>query len=495
MDILKKFKIPVFVLISLIVVFLSIQNIDSQYMWSDEIFSFNAAEMIIQKGEPLYDSGLYYARAVVYHRLLAFSMGIFGENEFGSRILNVPFLVGISVIVGLFVNALLKKKISKEKNFTVSFIAGLLYYISNFATAMIRETRMYTFSTFFFFLAVFFFYKAVVSPPKKGNVYFKWMDFRFNVFLLGLSFLSAYLAYATQPINILFGLGVIIFFVVYGILKRNYKYFLLSIFFTVCGLLYTYKYFGSLDLALVFSQLSPEWAETSSPLYYGILTVRNFPFVLYIVPLSGYFLFKERDTCIGYIGSNLLVFLGFLSFQSAKHERYWQNVVPLLIVIAVYVCFLFFQTEKRKLPRIVLTILIVISSVFHIYLAGKEYIEIETYTPHSIGVHKKLQFNSVFEYLDENLVEEDILIADFHSAYTLYEKGYNIDYLLLPDDDVNLVWGEDDLYFDIPIVKYSELDTVTEGKNGYIVIRDMDRFGKIEGVKIEEFTRPEVYKF
>ena len=184
-------KIITAVILGILAIYLSVLHIDSQYMWSDEIFSFHAGKMIIEKGEPLYDSGLYYGRAEIYHKLLALSMKIFGINEFGSRILNIPFLIGTAVIVGLFIYDLLKKtKLEKEKNITISYLGGLAYYISNFATAMVRETRMYTFSTFFFLLAVFLFYKGFVNPYKKGKRKIVWYEIDINIYCICAGLLS-----------------------------------------------------------------------------------------------------------------------------------------------------------------------------------------------------------------------------------------------------------------------------------------------------------------
>lgn len=489
-------KIITAVILGILAIYLSVLHIDSQYMWSDEIFSFHAGKMIIEKGEPLYDSGLYYGRAEIYHKLLALSMKIFGINEFGSRILNIPFLIGTAVIVGLFIYDLLKKtKLEKEKNITISYLGGLAYYISNFATAMVRETRMYTFSTFFFLLAVFLFYKGFVNTNEKGSIRIKWCDININIYYILAGLVSFYFCYATQPINVLLGLGVIVFFIISSILKKNYKHLIIAGLITILGLAYMYKGFDTWNVLSVFKELSPDWATTFTPLYYSILTVRNLPFVLFTAPLAIYFLIKKRDTSIAYLSGIVISFWVFLSLQSAQHERYWQDVIPLLVILSVYVIVLFYKEGKNKILKTILTVLVICSSIFHIYLSVKEYIEIDTYTPHSISIQKKLQFNSLFIYLDENLADEDILIADFHSAYTLYEKGYNIDYLLLTDDDVNLVWGEYDLYFDIPIVKYSDLDDITKENDGYVIVRDYTKFEYIPGIEIEEFTRPEVYKF
>ena len=81
------------ILILIISIIIQLSYIGDTYFWTDEVFSFNAGKMILEKGIPLYDSGLYYGRALIYHYLLAGSMAIFGIDEFGSRVINVFFNV------------------------------------------------------------------------------------------------------------------------------------------------------------------------------------------------------------------------------------------------------------------------------------------------------------------------------------------------------------------------------------------------------------------
>ena len=482
-------------LISSIVIYLTYISIDSQYMWSDEIYSFNAGTMILEKGQPLYDSGLYYDRASLYHRLLALSMKFFGVNEFGSRILNIPFLIGIAILVGIFVNELTKNLKTKSRLW-ISYLSGLFYYISNFSIAMGRETRMYAMSTFLFTLSVWLIYKTFINPFKRGLVRIKWLDLELNVFTLLLTIPVFYIAYQTQPINILLGLGVVLFFFINALTnKKKRKQFLVVLIFLILGLAYTFHYFDHLNIIEIFNTLSPDWATSLNPLYYSVLTVRNLPFIFLILPLTIYYLIRKYDSVLIYLSSIMFTLWGFLSLQSAQHERYWQNFIPLLVILSVYVVTVFLNETKKKNLKIFIYLLLSIFSIFHIYLSYKEYTEIDTYTRTSIGIHKKLEFNSLFDYFDNILNEDDILVADFHSAYTLYGKGYNIDYLLLPDDDVNTRWGDYDLYFDIPIVKESELGGILDGNSGYIVIRDYDRFNEIKEDIVEEFKRPEVYKF
>ncbi len=80
-------------------IFLLLYKIGDQYLWTDEVYSFEAAENIIEKGNTVFVTGMDYSRAFLYHHFLAFSMEIFGENELGSRIINIPFILGTMVLI------------------------------------------------------------------------------------------------------------------------------------------------------------------------------------------------------------------------------------------------------------------------------------------------------------------------------------------------------------------------------------------------------------
>jgi hypothetical protein len=480
--------IPLIILIAI-----CLYGIEKQYMWSDEVYSFHAAEMILEKGEPIYDSGLIYARSPIYHKLLSISMDIFGSNELGSRLLNIPFWLGTSFVIFLFVYNLVGF-VKGERRPLLALATAIFYLISNFGIAMLRETRMYGMSTFFFVLSTYFLYKGLIATDKKYSIKILRIsiDWRY-----ALAFIPTFLvAFNTQPINIILGLGILVFFLVSGILNKNIVHVGISILIGIAGVLLTYLMYGTFDLLEIFSELSPSWAMDSSILYYSILTVRNMPFVILAVPIAIYMTLWKKKIEIIYLSSIVLSFLVFLSFQNAQHERYWQAIVPLIIILSSYIFVLFFKNIRIGVYKKILLIALLISSIFHVYLSTKEITEIDTYTQTSLSIHKKLQYNSLEKYLNENMTESDLLIADFHSTYTLYQKGFTIDYLLLPKNDVNWIWEDKDLYFDIPLINENELKTLLENENGYLIIRDSENFKEFTNImRIYQYNRPKVYRF
>ncbi|MGI6423139.1 MAG: hypothetical protein ACOX0X_00770 [Candidatus Dojkabacteria bacterium] len=475
----------------LIIISICLLGLEKQYMWSDEVFSFHAAKMIIEKGEAVYDSGLIYGRAPIYHHLLAYSMKIFGVNEFGSRILNIPFWLGTSTVIFLFVKEAITF-IKGEKRYMTALSVSLFYLISNFAIAMLRETRMYGMSTFFLILATYLLYKAIINPQKRYKIFNIEVDIRYAIAFLPIM----YIAYNTQPINILLGLGIAIYYLLSGFLHKQRSNFLIFVLLILAGLGLMYLRYDSLNIVNVFSELSPDWAKSANIPYYSFLTVRNLPIVVVALVATLYILYKKRDRTILLLTSIILGFLTFLSLQPAQQERYWQAVIPLIVILSFLSIFLATKEIKASNLKKVLIATTVLSLLVHLPLSIKEIVEIDTYTKSSLSIHKKLEYNKLSSYLKNNLKDEEILIADSHSAYTLYAKGFDVDFLLLPDDSVDWRWEEKDIYFNIPLINDDQLDSLLEQeKDGFLVVRDPEGLKKIEYSRVPTFNRPTLYRF
>ena len=67
-------------------------ELDRQYLWTDDVISFMAAERLLLTGSTTFETGLPYPGAALYHHLLAGSLWLFGSDVFGSRIINIGFL-------------------------------------------------------------------------------------------------------------------------------------------------------------------------------------------------------------------------------------------------------------------------------------------------------------------------------------------------------------------------------------------------------------------
>lgn len=151
------------------------------------------------------------------------------------------------------------------------------------------------------------------------------------------------------------------------------------------------------------------------------------------------------------------------------------------------------KNEKYIIIGISLLIFIPQSIIF-----GKEFSEIDTYTKSSLSIHKKMDFNYLFEYLNsvEDL-DKRTLVADYHSAFTLIEKGFKVKYILITEKRNLSEKKGSDPYFNIPYLIYSEdsLKDFIKGKKYIFVIRDFESFNGIDSVlkKNSDFEKPQVF--
>ena len=476
------------VLIGIIVIlgaiWLLLYRIGNQYMWTDEVYSFEAAQMVIKAGETTLPTGMTYPRATVYHHLLASSMELFGENEFGSRIINIPFILGTMILIYF---------ILKKKNKLLGLSGSLLYLTTNFTIALVRETRMYSMTTFFLTLTVFSLYKGFISVKNGKKIRIGKLEYEVNIPWLVLTLISFYLMYDTQPLTLLFGFGIILFYFFKFILEKKKEDLLLIICLTILATLGMYLRYGTLNLIDLYFELSPEWANNYPPPlpYYSFILGINLPWCFLFAPITLFILGKDSKKWNLYIFSIFFVMLLVLSLLQAQVERYIVSIIPLLIILTLASLRSFYTYLRKIKPRLskffipLVTLIILVPQSIYLY---KELNEIDTYTKYSVAIYKKYKFNDLREYLNENFGETDYLIADFHSIYTLYGMDFHIDYFLLPQGDQHWKWGERDAYFGIPLMNY-ERDLLNfteqakkEGKKVFIILRDERLFDNIDDI-------------
>lgn len=495
---MKKINWRLIGIVSVIIVLgtlLLLYKLGAQYMWSDEVFSFHAARMILEKGIPLYDSGLYYSRSVIYNYLLAFSMKCFGINEFGSRVINIPFAIGTTLLIFFFLRDIFRNKQNKN---IVSMGGSLLYLTMNFTLASVRETRMYAMTVFFFTLSVIAFYYAFISSHNTKILKIKDLNIRYNLPWILVFIASFLIGYDTQPISIIMGVGLLTYYIFSFIFKRKKESLLFIVAMVLIGLLAVYNIYHTFNVYQVFLSLSPAWA-TDPPklLYYPILLVRNLPGIAILSPFILFSLVKYRKNLDWYLFINFIVYVLFISLQRAQHERYLEPtlaILPVLLIISITRIFPLLGKLSKRLKNTILVLLIFVLTIPQGYLLHKELNEIDTYTPTSIAIYKKMQFNALFNYLDTQDLKDTVIIADFHSAMTLYEKGYKVDYILVnkPQED------ESDVYFNIPYLVYGDdfKSKLEQNPNHLVILRDYSVYPDISSYvnQITELTEPRVYR-
>ena len=474
-------------------------KIGEQYMWTDEIFSFHAAKMIIQKGQAIYDSGLNYTRSGIYHKLLAWSMQTFGINEFGSRIINVPTILATGLISFFFTKDLTKKS---KNTFIISLTSAILYVTSTFSIALARETRMYAMLTLFFTLATYAFYKGIISKQSTKILTIGKWKFRYNIPWICILLLSLYIAYNTQPITIIFGVGILMYYIYQSIFKRKKEDILITIAISLLGILVIFLQYDTLNIYTVFKSLSPDWA-TNPPvyMYYSAVLARNLPGIALLSPILIFTIFNKRKKTDILLFSVLSTYIIFMSLQKAQGERYIQTIIPILIILFVVTMYRTLSKilkKKLRTKEFLLATLIFLVGAPHIYLLQKEIQEIDTYTKTSLGIHKKMKFDDLFTYLETKDLNNYIIIADYHSAFTLYEKGYNIDYILVQENDVDVQKGiTKDPYFNIPYTIYEkDFKELVRNQPRIVITRDYEKFTDIEEilVRYDALEKPRVYR-
>ena len=134
--------------------FLRVWKLGLPSLWIDESTSAIASLNILAKGLPIFDSGLLYSRAYLFHYLQAFFL-LFGQTEFLARF--------VSVIFGLLI-IFLAYKIGREYSKSGGLISALFMAVFYLEVFYSRQARFYQLFQLMFFLSLYLLYKS-----KKNN--------------------------------------------------------------------------------------------------------------------------------------------------------------------------------------------------------------------------------------------------------------------------------------------------------------------------------------
>lgn len=465
-------------------------KLDQQYLWTDEVFSFHAAERIVETGESVFETGFPYDRSPIYHKIVAISMSLSEDDVWASRVINIPFILLTSILLYLLQR--------DEKDVRKKLIPVLLYLSANFTLAMVRETRMYAMTTAIFTLMLFTFIKAYVAPLKKTVIKIWKLEYTIDILWAILFGAVTLLGILHHPILLLFGLALLSYFVIEGVLEKKPENILLILTIVVSAFMYTYLKYGDFDLIAVFALFSPDLGE-SSYIYYLILIARNFPWMLALSPILIIGALKDRSRQGIFINTVLAIYLILLSLQEAKHERYLQVLLPILLFQSINYIFTFKDSLKNQTLFIrdavkILIILLILST--HSYLYIKELNEITTYTEHSIALQKKFDLREAAQFTQQ--FENVEVIADFHSAFTLMSQGIKVKKIVVTKDHPELARGEEDVYYGIDFIIYPDelLKELNDKAMDILIIRDFETYPELAGDRMEQvegFDTPRVF--
>ncbi len=149
----KNSTVILLVLILLFALILRVYALGKAPMWVDETISSLAATKILENGLPMFDSGMLYTRALLFHYMQAFFI-LFSHTDFAARL--------VSVFCGL-ATVLLAFYIGKQFNNATGLTAALLTAVFFLEVLYSRQARFYQLFQLLFFLTIFLLYKSKES--------------------------------------------------------------------------------------------------------------------------------------------------------------------------------------------------------------------------------------------------------------------------------------------------------------------------------------------
>ncbi len=165
-DLFKKINWEI-IFLSLILIFaffIRVYNLGNPSLWVDEATSSMASKMILTKGIPLFDSGLLYSRAYVFHYAQAFFM-LFGQTDFLVRFISIIFGL-LTIVLAYFIG----KEYSKSSGIICALFMAVFYLEVFFS----RQARFYQLFQLMFFLSLYLLYKSKKNP---NYIYFALASF------------------------------------------------------------------------------------------------------------------------------------------------------------------------------------------------------------------------------------------------------------------------------------------------------------------------------
>ena len=198
----RKHRVALFALLAIVVLagtYLRFANLGRLDLWIDEPYHLYSAQSLNETGEPYLPSGVRYARAPLYTRLVAVSFRLFGLSEFSVRFPSA--FLGVVGIVAVF---WMGRYLFSGK---VGLLAAFFIAFSYYALAWSRISRFYTLFQLFYMVGVFLVFKGLEGIPQSlaqvgKDVFKKSFLLKIGVMVLGLAALLV--SYKTQLIATMF---------------------------------------------------------------------------------------------------------------------------------------------------------------------------------------------------------------------------------------------------------------------------------------------------
>lgn len=396
---ITKNEIILFSFILLFAFLLRIYSLGSSPLWIDESTSSMASRMILEKGIPLFDSGLYYSSAYVLHYSMAFFM-LFGQTDFFARFVSVIFGL-LTVVLAYFIG----KEYSKSGGIITSLFFAVFYLEVFFS----RQSRYYQLFQLVFFASLYFLYKSKDKP-----------------FYLIPALIAFFIAIDTH-LEALILAPVFILHILY----YNRKQWFASIF---PGILLVRKFLTAIRLSSGSSEITANYVG----LYFSYLSNMIYLLILFIPGLIWSFFKKKRLTLLIVVPS-VLTLLGVFSLQTFAFRYAYFFVFPLLLFSSLLFAFLYDRYGKLMLIPLLLLILVPSNLFFpHTY--------VNIITPISYNFNDYSSPETNFKIIPQNVISElksdTILISYFSSNVEWYirKPDFVIPFSLdgIGDDEISM---------------------------------------------------------
>lgn len=310
--------------------FLRVYGLGTPCFWIDESISSMASEMILQKGFPIFDSGLFYDRALAFHYLQSFFL-LFGQTEFLARF--------ISVIFGLL-TILLAYFIGKEYSKSGGIISALFMSVFYLEVFFSRQARFYQLFQLLFFLSIYLLYKSKDNP-------------RYLYFAL----ISFFITINTQVAGLVLAPFFVLHILIYNKGWKKYLSVLpgLSLF---QRFLPTRKYASDSTVSAI--SYFRKYAEQASNMIYLL--------ILFVPGVVWGFIKKKRLTSLMVLPSIILL-IGVFGLKTFALRYAYFFVFPLVLYSSLLISFLYEKYGKIILISVVFLLLIPSNLFFpHTYI-------------------------------------------------------------------------------------------------------------------------------
>ena len=444
-------------LILIFALFLRLYALSHSPLWIDEAISSSASKMILEKGFPIFDSGLVYSRAYAFHYIEAFFL-LFGQNEFMARFPSVIFGM-LTIILAYF--------IGKEYSKTGGIVSALFFSVFYLEVFFSRQARFYQFFQLMFFLSIYLLYKS--GKDKKHQISY-----------LILALAAFFTALDTQ----IAALVLAPFFILHILIYNKPKYFaiipavpLIQKFISIFGLSSGSKesvinYFGS---------------------YYSFAGNIHYLLIFFIPGIIWGSLKKWKLTALIILPSIILL-IGVFFLETFALRYIYFIVFPILLFFSLLLSFLYEKFGRLIIISILILLIFPSNLVF----------------PHTyVNIIKPVNYNHAFndysapatnykavprDILNEMKREDNTLISFFSSDVEWYIR--KPDYVIPFSMDGR---GSDDVSYnktvngEIKIVDaYSGaliLTEETELQRPYYITQDSFSYSKLKPFQIEAFKR------